>query len=94
MFPLPLQFIIAMVAYAINERMAHRVDYLLEEIRELREVYTETTGRKRIPFNIGFADSCAPRRTFYLHRKLQFAEPFGSGALTSSVDGWRSKARR
>ena len=50
MLPLPLQFIIAMVAYAINERMARRVDYLLEEIRVLREVYAETTGRKRIPF--------------------------------------------
>jgi transposase len=50
MLPLPLQFIIATVAYAINERMARRIDYLLEEVRVLREVYTETTGRKRIPF--------------------------------------------
>jgi transposase len=39
-----------MVAYAINERMARRIDYLLEEVRVLREVYSETTGRKRIPF--------------------------------------------
>src|SRR5512145_2639239 len=50
MLPLPLQFIITMVTYAINERMARRFDYLLEEVRVLREVYTETTGRKRIPF--------------------------------------------
>jgi hypothetical protein len=50
MLPLPFQFIIAMVAYAINERMARRIDYLLEEVRVLREVYRETTGRKRIPF--------------------------------------------
>jgi hypothetical protein len=50
MLPLPLQFLIAMVAYAINERMARRLDYLLEEVRVLREVYSETTGRKRIPF--------------------------------------------
>ena len=50
MLLLPLQFIIAMVAYAINERMARRIEYLLEEIRVLREVYTETTGRKRISF--------------------------------------------
>src|SRR5512147_983440 len=49
MLPLPLQFIVAMVAYAINERMARRIDYLLEEVRVLREVYAETTGRKRIP---------------------------------------------
>ncbi|MGE5785510.1 MAG: helix-turn-helix domain-containing protein, partial [Myxococcales bacterium] len=39
-----------MVTYAINERMARRFDYLLEEVRVLREVYAETTGRKRIPF--------------------------------------------
>lgn len=39
-----------MVAYAINERMARRIGYLLEEVRVLREVYGETTGRKRIPF--------------------------------------------
>lgn len=50
MFLLPLQFIIAMVAYASNERMARRIDYLLEEVRVLREVYTETTSRKRISF--------------------------------------------
>ncbi len=50
MLPLPLQFIIAMVAYAINERMARRLEYLLEEVRVLREVYAETTGRKRISF--------------------------------------------
>jgi hypothetical protein len=50
MLPLPLQFIIAMMAHAINERMARKLDYLLEEVRVLREVFTETTGRKRIPF--------------------------------------------
>jgi hypothetical protein len=27
MLPLPVQFIIAMVAYAINERMARRIEY-------------------------------------------------------------------
>ena len=50
MLPMPLQFIIAMVAHAINERMARQLDYLLEEVRVLREAFTETTGRKRIPF--------------------------------------------
>ena len=57
--PLPLQFIIAMIAHAINERMARQLDYLLEAVRVLREAFTETTGRKRIPFTIGYADSCA-----------------------------------
>ena len=50
MLPVTFQFIIAMVAYAINEQLARRIEYLLEEVRVLREVYTETTGRKRIPF--------------------------------------------
>lgn len=49
MLPLPLQFIGAMVIYAITERMALRIEYLLVEVRGLREVYTEATGRKRIP---------------------------------------------
>ena len=45
-----MKFIIAMVAYAINRQMARRIEYLVEEVRVLREVYTETTGRKRISF--------------------------------------------
>jgi len=74
-----------MVAYAINGRMARSIEYLLEKVRMLREVYAATTGRKRISFTIGYADSCAPRRTVYLHRKLQQAEPFGSGSPTNNV---------
>ena len=50
MLRLPLQFLLTMVAYAINERLARRLEYLMEEVRVLREVYTETTGRKRVPF--------------------------------------------
>jgi hypothetical protein len=50
MLPLPLQFVITMVAHAINERMALKLEYLQEEARVLREVFQETTGRKRIPF--------------------------------------------
>ena len=33
MLPLPLQFIIVMMAHAIDERMARKLDYLLEEVR-------------------------------------------------------------
>ena len=50
MLLLPLQFLLMMVAYAINERLARGLEYLLEEVRVLREIYAETTGRKRIPF--------------------------------------------
>jgi putative transposase len=45
-----LQFIIAMVAHALNERMARRVDYLQEEVRVLREALATATGKSRISF--------------------------------------------
>jgi hypothetical protein len=32
MLPVTVQFIVAMIAYAINERMARRLDYLREEV--------------------------------------------------------------
>ncbi len=50
MFPLPIQFIITMLAHGINERMARRVEYLLEAVRALREIYTQATGTTRLPF--------------------------------------------
>jgi transposase len=50
MLPLPIQFIIAMVAHAINERMARRVDYLQEEVRVLKEALGAATGRTRMAF--------------------------------------------
>jgi hypothetical protein len=43
-------FIIAMVAHAINERMARRVDYLQEEVRVLKETLATATGKTRIAF--------------------------------------------
>ena|SRR5580658_226638 len=51
MLPAPFQFLIAMVAYAINERMARRVDYLREEVRVLKEALAAATGKTRIDFN-------------------------------------------
>jgi hypothetical protein len=50
MLPVPIQFIIAMVAYAINERMARRLEYVQEEVRVLREALAAATGKKRIAF--------------------------------------------
>ncbi len=50
MLPVPVQFIIAMVAYAINERMARRVEYLQEEVRVLKEALASLTGKQRIDF--------------------------------------------
>jgi len=44
MLPVTLQFLIAMIAYAINERMARRLDYVQEEVR----VLTSTTLRRNL----------------------------------------------
>ena len=50
MLPATLQFIIAMVAHTLNERMARRVDYLHEEVRVLKEALAAATGKTRIDF--------------------------------------------
>jgi hypothetical protein len=53
MIPGTLQFIIAMIASAINERMQRKLDYVQEEVRVLREVVLATTGSTRISFTAG-----------------------------------------
>jgi putative transposase len=50
MLPVTLQFIIAMLAHALNGRMARRVEYLQEEVRVLREALATATGKTRIAF--------------------------------------------
>ncbi len=48
--PLQLQFLVAMIAYAINERMARKMEYMVEENRVLKEALTAATGKERITF--------------------------------------------
>ena len=48
MLPVTVQFIVAMLAYALNEPMARRLDYLQEENRVLRETLRSATGKTRI----------------------------------------------
>ena len=50
MLPATLQFIIAMIACAINERMQHKLDYTQEEVRVLKDVLAAITGSGRISF--------------------------------------------
>ena len=50
MLPLPLQFFIAMIAQAINERMARKMEYMQEEIQVLIEALAAKTGSQRITF--------------------------------------------
>ena len=49
--PLTLQFIVAMLAHAIDDRMARKVEYLQEEIRVLKELLAAETGSARMAFN-------------------------------------------
>jgi hypothetical protein len=46
MIPATLQFIIAMIASAINERMQRKLDYVQEEVRVLKEVVLATRGKR------------------------------------------------
>ena len=68
MLPVTLQFIVAMIAYAINERMARRVDYLREEVLVLKEALATATGKTRIDL------SAAQRRRLALKGKALTAE--------------------
>jgi len=52
MLPLPVQFLIALVVSAFNERMARRFEYLHEEHRVLRKVFSEFTGRRGLKYDI------------------------------------------
>jgi hypothetical protein len=47
--PVTIQFMLALIAYAINERMARRLEYLQEEVRVLKETLATATGNSRIP---------------------------------------------
>lgn len=49
MLPVTVQFIVAMLAYALNERMARKAEYLREENRVLKEALRAATGKTRIP---------------------------------------------
>ncbi len=45
MLPMPPNSSWQMIIYAINDRMAPRIDYLQEEVRALQETLTAATGR-------------------------------------------------
>jgi hypothetical protein len=48
MLPATLQFLITMIACAINERMQHQLDYTQEEVRVLKEIVAAMTGNGRL----------------------------------------------
>ena len=50
MLPATLQFLITMIACAINERMQRKLDYTQEEVRVLKEIVAALTGNGRLSF--------------------------------------------
>ncbi|MBN1606767.1 MAG: hypothetical protein JW940_09040, partial [Polyangiaceae bacterium] len=49
MLPVTVQLLVAMLAYALNEHMARKAEYLREENRVLKEALRAATGKSRIP---------------------------------------------
>ena len=49
MLPVTVQFLVAMLAYGLNERMARKAEYLREENRVLKEALRAATGKDRFP---------------------------------------------
>ena len=50
MLPMTLQFIIVMIASAINDRLQRKLDYVEEERRVLKEQLDAATGGKKLSF--------------------------------------------
>jgi hypothetical protein len=50
MLPMTLQFLIVMIASAINDRLQRKLDYVEEERRILQEQLDALTGGKKISF--------------------------------------------
>jgi len=48
--PATLQFLITMIACAINERVQRKLEYTQEEVRVLKDVLKAATGSDRIVF--------------------------------------------
>ena len=56
MLPTTVQFIIAMITYAINERMARKLDYLQDEV----QVLMEALGRPLVGSDSIYAGAAVP----------------------------------
>ena len=83
MFPFTLQFLIAMIGSAINERLQRKLDYSLEEVRVLKEILCAATGKVRISFT---ADQS--RRLAVLGAKLSPEERRKCCQVVSQERSW------
>ena len=46
-----LDFLVVMLACALNERMQKKLDYAQQEVRVLKQVVQTLTGSQRVPLN-------------------------------------------
>ena len=59
MLPATVQFIIAMIALALTDRLTRKMDYMRKEQRILMDLLHQATGRKRFAFTADY--SASPR---------------------------------
>ena len=81
MLPAPLQFVLAMIAYAINQRLARQLDYLQEEVRVLKEALAAATGKTRIDFS-------AEQRRRLAHKGKEGIEVVRKSAERQGFEPW------
>ena len=60
MLPATVQFIIAMIASALNERLTKKMAYMREEQRILLQLLHEATGKKTFGLQCGFSGAELP----------------------------------
>ena len=87
MLPVTVQFLIAMVAHAIHERMARQFDYVLEEVRVLKESLRAATGCEQdpIPSRAAARNPTPPYRRSAQVQLLRHIIPMGERHLRRVV---------
>ena len=83
MLPATLQFLIVMIASAINDRLQRKLDYVKEERRILWEKVEALTGGKKISFTAQQRRRLAEAPREPAFQKRQFPRDFGDAALAN-----------
>jgi len=91
MLPVTVRFLVAMLAYDLNERTARKAEYLREENRGLKEALRAATGKTRIPLT-DEQRSCPSRHskppcTHLRHRRNHTASGLSRGSAVGGPVG-------
>ena len=78
MLPLPIQFLVATIAAAINDRVGRQLEYAQEEVRALKEALTTGTDPKELP-------RLEAKQKQLVRAEEILLERFGRGLITDSV---------